>query len=174
MATSISDHPAAAAEPTPEEHGHAGTGLLVVAGVGAIAAAGYLVLRRKPAAAPAPVPVQPPPPIQPPPPTPPPCAHVDLGRTSSGGYVLGHGGLRHNSQWYNWSDLRPLPLDGGPCGPGRGGDTNCTGTQVGWDMSWSEGKLSGGRWYVRIFNVNRPGDWALLADDIGAYPQAFC
>lgn len=89
--------------------------------------------------------------------------------------VDGHGQLQRPSRFYNWSDLRVLPLN--PRDPHNwytGGTTTELGAAPGYFFAWTEAKVGtagDGRtgWFLRIANPgNQPGDWALPADDMGA------
>lgn len=150
------------------------TGLLVVGGLAAAGIGAWLLL--KPKAAPSPSPPPPPPP----PPAPIPCNYVAVppGYGTAPGWPAGNvapGVIQHVSQWYNWSDLRPLPLNPNDIpGPTTGGTTAQTGTPTGAQVIWNEAKVGpDGAWYCRIGST-APGAWALRATDINANPAQFC
>jgi hypothetical protein len=90
----------------------------------------------------------------------------------------GRGSLLRGSWFYNWGDLRPLPLNpGDPHSWSTGGGTTELGWLPGTTIYWSEAKYATAAdgmtgWFVRLTDQagGAGGDWALPAADVTTLP----
>jgi hypothetical protein len=144
--------------------------LLLYGGLGLLGFAGVMLLGQSSTPV-KPPPGPPPPGGKPPPPGPPPP-------TSTHCYKNTHQSpdcrLVRPSRFYNWSDLRVLPLRASDRPSWyTGGTTLQLGMLLGAQLWYTEAKFGtagdGSRgWFLRIANPGmRPGDWALPAADCG-------
>lgn len=78
------------------------------------------------------------------------------------------------SRFYNWSDLRVLPLNpGDPQDWNHGGTFAAIGIGIGYTLPWTEAKVGTANdgtsgWFLRISSrTYAPGDWAVPAVALG-------